>query len=201
VAGLGCRHRRRSGGWLVAGWALGGPWFAISALLGVYAAGAWRAQQLVHRGRLALSSPAPPWGISLRIALLPVSASLEPVWMRPKRVLTIANGMVHLWPTGLAVPVTSVRVAPGPRWGRGGVYLDSIDGRRFRVSLVSAFDIGLSFAPLLVDPKLTGALRRLVQDEAARAVARQPQAGWYPDSWTPQGWRWWDGRGWTDHVR
>jgi hypothetical protein len=170
-------------------------------LVGLYAVGAWRSQQLARRGRIALGQPAPPWGVSLRVALLPLTFTLQPIWARPKAVLTVAGGMVHLWPVGLDLPVSRVRVSPGSRLSRGGVYLDTLDGRRFRLSFVPSFDVGLYFAPQMLDPKMTEALARLLEDEAARAVANLPAAGWYPDPGAPHQWRWWDGRGWTAHQR
>src|SRR6478736_4160199 len=31
--------------------------------------------------------------------------------------------------------------------------------------------------------------------------AELPEAGWYPDPAGGDGTRWWDGKGWTDHIR
>ncbi len=204
-----CQRGRALGWWLGGGAAiilivvlvgLGGPAFlsAVVAVAGINAVGASRALVLRRRGLAALTGPLPPWGLSIKVAV--ISGTIQPIWSRPKAVLTVGAGMVHLWPLGLDLPVDSVRVMSGSMWGRGGVTVATVDGRQFRFTFVNAIDVGSNWA-WLADSVLAPALARVLSDEAARAVANLPVAGWYPDPTAAHQSRWWDGRGWSHHVQ
>lgn len=180
--------------------ALDGPAFltVVAGLAGLYAVGASRALVLRRRGLAVLDRPLPPWGLNIKVGL--ISGTMQPIWSRPSAVLTVRDGMVYLWPMGLGIPVGSVRISTGNRFGRGGIYLDTADGQRFRFTFVNSFDPASNWA-WLADSVLVTSLERLLRDETARAVANLPAAGWYPDPTLPHQSRWWDGRGWTHHVQ
>jgi hypothetical protein len=171
----------------------------VLALSAAYAVGAWRAVQVRSRVRAVLTTPSPGAVLALRVAL--IQPGFHPIWSRGHGVLSIGNGRVQLWPTGLDLPVSQVRIGLGGQFTNAGLRLDTAAGPGPRLSLVSSWDPATYWAALLVDRVLVDDLRRILDDLSQRAAADLPTAGWYADpAGGPQA-RWWDGKGWTAHLQ
>jgi hypothetical protein len=170
----------------------------VLALAAGYGMAALRASQVRGRAQAALVLPPPDHVVAIEVAV--IHPGLQPVWARPRGVLVLGQGRLRLWPLGIDVAAAEVRLRPGPWWGKGGIFVDTPVAPTQRITLVSHFDPATYWGSRVNRPAVAW-LETMLAADAARAWADLPAAAWFPDPAGSGRSRWWDGKGWTDHVQ